>query len=94
MGQGSGSLDQTPGALRLDVRGEDGYAGGHVPGRRNGARGTLQQGEVPADAETPLFVYCLSGARSRQAALILRQAGYAHVTDLGGICNYYGKVVK
>ena len=44
--------------------------------------------------ETPLFVYCLSGVRSRQAAGLLRRMGYTDVTDLGGICNYRGKVVK
>ena len=94
MGQELERFARTPGALLLDVRTEEEYAGGHVPGSRNVPLGTLGRAELPADPETPLFVYCLSGARSRQAASVLRRAGYAHVTDLGGICNYRGKVVQ
>lgn len=52
------------------------------------------QSFCPPARETPLFVYCLSGVRSRQAAGLLRRMGYTDVTDLGGICNYRGKVVK
>ena len=94
MGQELERFAQTPDALLLDVRTEEEYAGGHIPGSRNVPLGTLGRAELPADPETPLFVYCLSGARSRQAASVLRRAGYAHVTDLGGICNYRGKVVQ
>ena len=94
MGQELERFAQTPDALLLDVRTEEEYAGGHIPDSRNVPLGTLHQAELPADPETPLFVYCLSGARSRQAASVLRRAGYAHVTDLGGICNYRGKVVQ
>ena len=92
--RGVRNFQDTPGAVLLDVRAPQLYARRHIPGSRNVPLGTLHQAELPADPETPLFDYCLSGARSRQAALILRQAGYAHVTDLGGICNYHGKVVK
>lgn len=94
MGQELERFARTPGAILLDVRTEEEYAGGHIPGSRNVPLGTLGRAELPADPETPLFVYCLSGARSRQAASVLRRAGYAHVTDLGGICNYRGKVVQ
>ena len=94
MGQELERFAQTPDALLLDVRTEEEYAGGHIPDSRNVPLGPLHQAELPADPETPLFVYCLSGARSRQAAMLLRRAGYAHVTDLGGISNYHGKVVK
>ena len=31
------------------------------------------------DKETPLFVYCYSGARSGQAVHVLRRMGYANV---------------
>ena len=79
MGQELERFARTPGALLLDVRTEEEYAGGHIPDSRNVPLGTLHQAELPADPETPLFVYCLSGARSRQAAAILRQIGRAHV---------------
>ena len=94
MGQELERFARTPGALLLDVRTEEEYAGGHIPESRNVPLDDLRRAELPADPAAPLFVYCLSGARSRQAALLLRQAGYSEVTDLGGIRNYHGKVVK
>ena len=94
MGQELERFARTPGALLLDVRTEEEYAGGHIPDSRNVPLGTLHQAELPADPETPLFVYCLSGGRSRQAAGLLRRMGYAEVVDLGGIHRYHGKVMK
>ena len=95
MGQELERFARTPDALLLDVRTEEEYAGGHIPDSRNVPLHTLGQApSLPGARETPLFVYCLSGARSRQAAAILRRMGYSHVTDLGGICNYRGKVVQ
>ena len=84
LGQGLERFAATPNALLLDVRTQEEYADGHIPESRN----------LPPARETPLFVYCLSGVRSRQAAGLLRRMGYTDVTDLGGICNYRGKVVK
>ena len=83
-----------PGAQIVDVRTPEEYAAGHIPGSRNVPLDDLPRSELPEDPATPLFVCCLSGARSRQAAAILRRMGYSHVTDLGGISNYHGKVVK
>ena len=64
----------TPGARLIDVRTAGEYAGGHIPGAVNVP---LQQigaiaSEVP-DKSTPLFVYCMSGARSQQAVGALKQ---------------------
>ena len=42
----------------------------------------------------PLFVYCHSGARSRQAAAVLQSMGYTNVTNIGGIAAYSGKVER
>ena len=42
----------------------------------------------------PLFVYCLSGVRSSQAAARLQKMGYTRVNDIGGIAAYTGKVEK
>jgi len=44
--------------------------------------------------DAPLFVHCLSGARSRQAATVLKQMGYTNVTNIGGIADYHGKVER
>lgn len=39
---------------------------------------------LKAPSETPLVVYCHFGVRSRQAAALLRQAGYECVQSLAG----------
>ena len=85
----------TPGALLLDVRTPEEYAGGHIPGSRSLPLDdmVLATEHIP-ERDTPIFLYCLSGARSRQAAYILRQLGYTAVTNIGGIKHYHGEVER
>ena len=86
---------QTPGALLLDVRTEGEYAGGHVPGAKNLPLQALEGITALAPAkDTPLYVYCRSGARSGQATGQLQRMGYTKVTNIGGIMNYHGKVER
>ena len=43
------------------------------------------------DKDAEIFVYCLSGNRSRSAAAMLTRAGYTNVTNIGGIGSWtYG----
>ena len=44
--------------------------------------------------ETPLFVYCYSGARSGQAVHVLRRMGYVNVKNIGGIATWTGAVER
>lgn len=81
----------TPGAVVLDVREPQEYAGGHVPGSVNLPLGRVAAISLPR--QTPLFVYCLSGARSRQACSELRQLGYKAV-NMGGVLGYAGPLVR
>ena len=86
---------QTPGAMLLDVRGADEYAEGHIPGSVNIPLQVLPTGKgLPEDLETPLFVYCRSGGRSRRAAAFLEKAGYEHVKNIGGIMNWQGQIER
>ena len=63
----------TPDAVLLDVRTGAEYQEGHLPGSRNIPVDALPSVDgLPADLGTPLFVYCLSGARSSHAAAVLR----------------------
>lgn len=81
------------GAVLLDVRAPQEYQAGHIPGSQNIP---LQEiGRVSAavsEKDTPLFVYCHSGARSRQAVNELRRMGYQNAKNIGGISAYAGKV--
>jgi phage shock protein E len=42
-------------------------------------------GEIAADKATPLVLYCASGARSGIGCGVLKQLGYTHVTNAGGL---------
>ena len=93
--QGIQDYQQTSGAVLLDVRTPQEYNEGHIPGSKNIPLASLAQpGTVTFQKDTPLFVYCYSGGRSRQAADILKSMGYTNVKNLGGITSYTGKVEK
>ncbi len=80
------------GAILLDVRTEDEYKEGHIPGSVNlPLQVFIKISEVVPDKDTPLYVYCRSGARSKKAATAFSKLGYSKVKDLGGIINYSGK---
>ena len=87
---------ETPGAVLLDVRTGEEYARGRLPGSRNLPLDQLsrQAASLIPDRRTPLFVYCLSGSRSAQAASLLRRMGYERVENIGGIGQYTGDVER
>ena len=85
----------TPGAVLIDVRTPQEYRDGHIPGSKNVPLQSLEEvGDVAADLDTPVFVYCYSGARSRQAAAMLERMGYRQVKNLGGIAGWKGEVER
>lgn len=93
---GLNAFRETPGALLLDVREEEDYHAGHIPGS---TFISLQVIPTPvlqtvSDKDTPLFVYCYRGNRSRYAVSILKEAGYTNVTNIGGIEFYHGDLEK
>ena len=93
---GLNAFQETPGALLLDVREEEDYHAGHIPGS---TFVSLQAIPTPvlqtvSDKGTPLFVYCYRGNRSRYAVSILKEAGYTNVTNIGGIEFYHGDLEK
>ena len=93
--QGVEQYNATPGAVLLDVRTPQEYAQGHIPGSKNIPLQTLHDAEgAIQDKGTPLYVYCQSGARSSQAASLLKQMGYTNVTNIGGIAAWRGKVER
>ena len=82
-------------AVLLDVRTPQEYQGGHIPGSVNAPLQTFgSEDMLPADRDTPLFVYCHSGARSSQAVRLLARMGYANAKNIGGIAAYTGKVER
>ena len=93
--QGAEEFGMTPGAVLLDVRTPQEYREGHIPNSVNLPLQSLGGGaSVPAGKDAPLFVYCHSGARSRQAVGLLARMGYKNVKNIGGIAAYRGKVER
>lgn len=79
----------------LDVRTPQEYQDGHIPESKNIPLQTLDKiRSMTENKDTPLLVYCYSGARSRQAVNMLQRMGYTNVTNIGGIATYSGKVER
>ena len=93
--QGVKEYNATDGAVLLDVRTPEEYREGHIPGSKNVPLQSIDKVTVMINNKaTPIFVHCLSGARSRQAAAILQQMGYTNVKNIGGFSAYAGKVER
>jgi len=70
----------------LDVREQDEWQEGHIPGAVHVPRGNLEsrvEGLLP-DRELELVVYCAGGSRSAFAAKSLGELGYTNVVSLAG----------
>lgn len=93
--QGIKDYESSSSAVLLDVRTPQEYRQGRIPGSRNLPLQNIDTAEEAVkDKDTPLFVYCYSGARSRQAVNRLQRMGYTSVTNIGGISAYSGKVER
>ena len=93
--QGVKEYSATDSAVLLDVRTPDEYRQGHIPESKNVPLQSIDKVTVMINNKaTPIFVHCLSGARSRQAAAVLQQMGYTNVKNIGGISAYAGKVER
>ena len=91
--QGVEEYRTAPDAVLVDVRTVQEYREGHIPGSKNVPLQQLDKiSSVVKKKDIPLFVYCYSGSRSRQAASMLRRMGYTNVNNIGGIAAYSGKV--
>lgn len=74
------------GTVIYDVRTQDEYAVNHVSNATLWPLNDLQAGKYPPVAKDAwVAVYCHSGNRSKQAADILKKAGYTKVIDIGGL---------
>jgi len=80
--------------LILDVREQNEYAGGHVPGAVNIPLGQLSArlGELKKDRE--ILAVCLSGGRAAMAAGLLEKAGYKVKVLAGGMNSWKGETEK
>lgn len=78
--QGVQEYKAIPGAVLLDVRMPQEYREGHIPKSKNVPLQSIEKAlSVVKSKNSPVFVYCHSGARSRQAVGALQKMGYENV---------------
>ena len=80
----------------LDVRTEQEYIAGHIPGAiviPNETIGTEEIAQLP-DKDQLIMVYCRSGNRSKQASEKLVKLGYTNIVEFGGIIDWPGETVS
>ena len=93
--EGIKEYQSTPNAVLIDVRRSDEFTAGHIEGSINvplADIGFIEE-KIP-DLDTQLFIYCLSGARSSNAAAMLKEMGYTNAKSIGGINSFKGTLVK
>ena len=72
----------------LDVREQDEYDSGHIPGAVLLPVGSIDEdtaAEVIPETESTVLVYCRSGNRSKTASSTLADLGYTNIYEFGGI---------
>lgn len=88
-------MARNDGHVVVDVRRQDEYDAGHIPGAiliPNESIGCDSPEALP-DYEQFILIYCRSGNRSKQAAQKLAGMGYTNVYEFGGINTWTGEVV-
>ena len=75
----------------LDVREQDEYDSGHIPGAVLLPVGSINEttaAEVIPDKDSTVLVYCRSGNRSKTASSALAELGYTNIYEFGGISTW------
>ena len=75
-------------AIVLDVREQDEFDAGHIPGAVLLPVGTITKDTAAAvipELDSVVLVYCRSGNRSKTASKALADLGYTNVYEFGGI---------
>ena len=82
-------LEANPDAILLDVRTQEEYDQGHIPGAVCFPNeDILPELPLPFEKDAEILVYCHSGRRSAEAAEKLKHMGYTNVSDFGGIQDW------
>ena len=91
--KGIQECNETSGAVLIDVRNPLEYLMLHIPGSINVPLNALNSVGTKVDSkDTPIYLYCQAGTRSRRAAAMLRKMGYANVKNIGGIASWDGNI--
>ena len=83
-------MDTEKGYIILDVRTQEEYDEGHIPGAIviPHEEITERAEDVLTDKDQLILVYCRSGRRSKIAAEALAELGYTNIKEFGGILDW------
>ena len=83
-------MDTEEGYIILDVRTQEEYDEGHIPGAIVISHEEIAEKaeKVLTDKEQLILVYCRSGRRSKLAAEALVELGYTNIKEFGGIIDW------
>ena len=83
-------MDSEEGYIILDVRTQEEYDEGHIPGAIVISHEEIAEKaeKVLTDKEQLILVYCRSGRRSKIAAEALVELGYTNIKEFGGIIDW------
>ena len=83
-------MDIEEGYIILDVRTQEEYDQGHIPGAIVISHEEIAEKaeEVLTDKDQLILVYCRSGRRSKIAAEALAELGYTNIKEFGGIIDW------
>ena len=82
------NMMDTQDVIVLDVREQDEFDAGHIPGAVLLPVGTITKAtaaSVIPETDSVVLVYCRSGNRSKTASKALADLGYTNVYEFGGI---------
>ena len=83
-------MDSEEGYIILDVRTQEEYDQGHIPGAIVISHEEIAEKaeEALTDKDQLILVYCRSGRRSKLAAEALVELGYTNIKEFGGIIDW------
>lgn len=83
-------MDSEEGYIILDVRTQEEYDQGHIPGAIVISHEEIAEKaeEVLTDKNQLILVYCRSGRRSKITAEALVELGYTNIKEFGGIIDW------
>lgn len=89
-GEAKEIMDSEEGYIILDVRTQEEYDQGHIPGAIVIPQDKIAEKaeQVLTDKNQLILVYCRSGRRSKLAAEALIELGYTNIKEFGGIIDW------
>lgn len=92
-------MEQNDKIVVLDVRTQEEFAAGHIPGAVLLPVDLIEAkseevAKVLPDKDAEILVYCRSGKRAHRASQALTDMGYTNIEHIGGIMDWPYEIVK